>query len=225
MDGEPAQDEPQRVRILSTLESSRRTNKPKRNAKGRTASPWLHSLLWSVMGVGVLTLLIGFILVIQDSKPAPTKAALASAPRPQASPASSPLHALTQETLAPASAGPAVIETTVVAEAPTVVASAVATPLPTASAPVQPAPLESAKTTAPVKVAQAQTAKAKPTSKKKPDEDVALLEAMFEHTSGRATPESVRQEQKQRCGELSGAEAKACRAEVCRNRPSASICR
>ena len=70
MDGEATLDDTPRVRILSTLESSRRVGKPKRNTHGKYSNVWLQVLLWSAMGTGVLALLIGFVMVIQDTQPA-----------------------------------------------------------------------------------------------------------------------------------------------------------
>lgn len=55
------------------------------------------------------------------------------------------------------------------------------------------------------------------------DDDVALLEAMFAHTRPRST-ESVAEEIKRRCGNLSGPDAATCRARVCVQNPTAAVC-
>lgn len=55
------------------------------------------------------------------------------------------------------------------------------------------------------------------------DDDVALLEAMFAHTRPRPT-ESVAEEIKRRCGNLSGPDAATCRARVCVQNPTAAVC-
>lgn len=56
------------------------------------------------------------------------------------------------------------------------------------------------------------------------DEDIALLEAMFAHAGSRKAPVSAAEEIKNRCGALSGPEAATCRASVCVQNPSASVC-
>jgi hypothetical protein len=56
------------------------------------------------------------------------------------------------------------------------------------------------------------------------DEDVALLEAMFAHTGSRKAPVSVAEEIKRQCSQLAGAEAATCRARLCVQNPTASVC-
>ena len=57
------------------------------------------------------------------------------------------------------------------------------------------------------------------------DDDVALLEAMFTHaSSARKSTASAAEELQRRCSKLSGAEAATCRASVCVQNPSASVC-
>jgi hypothetical protein len=58
----------------------------------------------------------------------------------------------------------------------------------------------------------------------KRDEDVALLEAMFAHTGARKPPASVAEELASTCGGLSGAQAATCRARICVQHPTASVC-
>jgi hypothetical protein len=209
MEDETSPEDTQRVRILSTLESTRRATKPNRTKGGRPAtgkshrSSWLHGALWGAMGMGVLALMAGFVMVIQDTKPAtahPASSAttLASAQPPHATlPTPPATHvdnaASSVELVPPAAAGPAVIETTAPAPAvPEPVAllqkeqeSAAATPAeaPAANkpAPVAPRPKVMA-ATPPNKAAS------KPKSAKGQDEDVALLEAMFAHTGRKAPP-------------------------------------
>lgn len=57
----------------------------------------------------------------------------------------------------------------------------------------------------------------------KQDDDVALLEAMFAHSSARKPAPSVADEL-QRCNSLSGASAATCRARVCVQNPTANAC-
>lgn len=205
MEDGTASEDTQRVRILSTLESTRRTSRPNRTQGGRQThkgqrSIWLQGALWGAMGMGVLALMAGFVMVVQDSKPvtlhatpvapvraaepttAPTKANTAMAAL-NVSPASSPAAALPQ--------GPAVIETTASVE-PAIVASPAPGSTASAAAPIQltastspqaEAPRKLEDTPARVKTTLAAASKpGKSKSAKGQDDDVALLEAMFAHT-------------------------------------------
>ncbi len=139
------------------------------------------------MGVGVLALMAGFVMVLQDSKPA--KAQVMSAPAIVARAAApSKLHAPSVE------AGPAVIETAQ-AEAPLAALSTAPNVAPiapehTAANKANMAP--AAKTAVTVTVAANTVTPAKAgkaaAATKGQDEDVALLEAMFEHTGRKAPP-------------------------------------
>lgn len=205
MEDGTATEETQRVRILSTLESTRRTSRPNRTQGGRQThkgqrSIWLQGALWGAMGMGVLALMAGFVMVIQDSKPASLQAATA-APVRAAEPTTAPIKADTamaalnvSPTSSPAAAlpqGPAVIETTASVE-PAIVASPAPGSTASAAAPVQLTASTSPQAEAPRKLEDA-PARAKTTlaaaskpgkskSAKGQDDDVALLEAMFAHT-------------------------------------------
>ncbi|MBA4110465.1 MAG: hypothetical protein C0487_12825 [Leptothrix sp. (in: Bacteria)] len=200
MDDEPIAEEHQRVRILSTLESTRHASRPSRTKGGTRTSKshrrsWLQGALWGAMGVGVLALMAGFVMVIQDSKPAmaqvlPTPAA--SPPRPLASATVKPDHqaSASLEANGHAAAGPAVIETThadaplaALAMAPT--ASATPTAPPAAPATAKPSVAIAAVSSSPL--IQPKPGKAGAAAKGQ-DEDVALLEAMFAHTGRKAPP-------------------------------------
>ncbi|MDI1259673.1 hypothetical protein [Aquabacterium sp.] len=199
MDGEPATEDHQRVRILSTLESTRHASRPSRTKGGKRTSKshrrsWLHGALWGAMGVGVLALMVGFVMVIQDSKPAiaqalPATTAVAHARAAARQDTPVPIAEIT----APSAAGPAVIETTP-SNSP-LAALSTATPVPEASsAPALTAPVPERSTKrhpASAAMATPTVPSAKPgkggTSAKGQDEDVALLEAMFAHT-GRKPP-------------------------------------
>lgn len=188
MEDEPASDDRQRVRILSTLESTRHASRPSRTKGGRRTHKshrrsWLQGALWGAMGVGVLALMAGFVLVIQDSKPAitqvmPTPTTIARAPTSAKHDTPVP----SAEVSAPTAAGPAVIETTH-ADAPLAALGRPSTASATAPA-AKPA----------VALALAPTTPAKPgkvgAATKGQDEDVALLQAMFEHT-GRKAPKQA----------------------------------
>jgi hypothetical protein len=78
-------------------------------------------------------------------------------------------------------------------------------------------------------VAKAQDKPASPHNKRKhQDDDVALLEAMFQHAQTRsgapAASPSVADQLKSNCGKLSGAAAATCRARICVSNPSAAVC-
>lgn len=135
----------------------------------------------------------------------------------------------------------AVIETVLIAPdqasvlapqaAPAVTAStfALVPPAPAALPPLdKPASTKAAKaltteqTAPPVKTTQ-QTRRAQAPPRR--DDDVALLEAMFTHaSSARKSTVSAAEELQRRCSKLSGAEAATCRASVCVQHPSASVC-
>lgn len=71
------------------------------------------------------------------------------------------------------------------------------------------------------------TTEARPTARtasRKRDEDVALLEAMFEHTSPRRPPASITEDLHKRCAGLTGPDAATCLAKVCVQHPKAPIC-
>lgn len=184
MDDEPTAEDHQRVRILSTLESTRHASRPSRTKGGRRTSKshrrsWLQGALWGAMGVGVLALMAGFVMVIQDNKPAMAQVLPAPAAPPHA------LTAASLEANGPAAAGPAVIETTH-ADAP------LAAPDMDATASATPAPATAKPSVAIAAVSSSTVIQPKPgkgaTTAKSQDEDVALLEAMFAHTGRKAQP-------------------------------------
>ncbi len=69
---------------------------------------------------------------------------------------------------------------------------------------------------------------AKRSARKQQDDDVALLEAMFQHAQTRkgapAAGPSVAQQLQNSCGKLSGAAAATCRARICVSNPGAQAC-
>lgn len=154
--------------------------------------------------------------------------------KPAAPPPAAPVTAQTEHQAA-------VIETVLIAPdqasvlapqaAPAVTAStfALVAPAPAVLPPLdKPASTRTVKTltteqaTPPVKPAQ-QTRRAQTPPRR--DDDVALLEAMFTHaSSARQNTASAAEELQRRCSKLSGAEAATCRASVCVQHPSASVC-
>jgi hypothetical protein len=203
MGDEPATEDTQRVRILSTLESTRHASRPSRTKGGRRTSQshrrsWLQGALWGAMGVGMLALMVGFVLVVQDSKPAVAQALPVHTPLTHAlTAAKQDTHVPHLEVTSPTAAGPAVIETTH-ADTPLAALSMAppASPAMVHAAPTEPerAAVNSTSNAPPaVKagvVSLAKTGKAGTTAKAQ-DEDVALLEAMFAHTGRKAAPKPV----------------------------------
>lgn len=91
-DGADPGSDTQRVRILSTLESTRRSQRPARkgpSANRKSAGP--SRLLIALMGLGAITLLAGFVLTVVNQKPpaAPRPEARLATVMPAAAPASS----------------------------------------------------------------------------------------------------------------------------------------
>lgn len=212
MGDEPAAEDHQRVRILSTLESTRHASRPSRTKGGKRTSKshrrsWLQGALWGAMGVGVLALMAGFVLVIQEGKPAIAQAMPATtiARAPTSAKHDAPVPSV--EVTSPPAAGPAVIETThpdapLAPLGPTSTASATlaassATALPPSTELDRAAANHQVKAASAAKPAVAlasatSTTPAKPgkvgAATKGQDEDVALLQAMFEHTGRKAPP-------------------------------------
>jgi len=75
--------------------------------------------------------------------------------------------------------------------------------------------------------AATRTAKAAPT-RKRADDDVALIEAMLSHTSKPSGPPAagpnVGEQIRNQCANLAGAQAATCRARICVNNPGAAAC-
>ena len=191
MEEDDASDDTRRVRILSTLESTRQATRPGRikgRRRGRPSKPssWPQRVLWGVLGLGVLTLMAGFVMVIQDGKSAMAR----TSPPPAAPLAQARQDAVELPKLA--STGPAVIETNTMSAAPG------AAPLvdpPQASAslasnrPETKARPDKTPPSAPRPATVAKSGGQSPAhASKGQDEDVALLEAMFAHTGRKAAP-------------------------------------
>lgn len=258
----------QPVQILSTLESTRKASRkgrmPLEKIQGFTKkhSHWQTRGLMAAMGVGVISLLVGFVMVVKDERtgtgnklePVATSAqgsdkapkaanTVTTSPFGNDNPlaaliAPSPPAALAQTTTA-------VIENVATTGNPaSPPAAAPQQPLPfdtkvaMANPQPQPAPAPAAPLPAPASILtreltppkQANKAIAVTTTPKRAqpvrqrDEDVALLEAMFAHTHARQAPVSVADELRQECGRLSGGEAATCRARICVQNPTATVC-
>lgn len=185
-DGATPGSDTQRVRILSTLESTRRPQRPARKGpKPAKAPASAQTRAWTVtLGLGVVTLLVSFVLIVQGQ-------------RPQAKPpALSPAQAKTAEltaTMATAQPAPAAsteqdasvsAADTLEALPPTSASSssipsrdpmaALATPTPDVSASAAVAPSSKAS-----QVVAAKPKAGKPGKSARNDHDVALIEAVM----------------------------------------------
>lgn len=244
------------VRILSTLESQQRPPPRRRVGEGQTAVPREprprrtvvgRLLLWGLLGAGLALAIGGLWLSAEQAESTPQASELvrqeanntaphrAVTPSAPAAPASStaavaasavvthtPLAALIENTSPPAAgpqsqdsplktlneapASPTVIQ---VASVPAAMVSPPAPKVTRTEAPAKPRPQAEAKR-----------------PRQSADNDVALLQAMFEHSSRTpATTRSAGQELARQCGPLSGDEARTCRTRVCRKFPQAKVCR
>lgn len=246
MDGQPAiPPSAPGVRILSTLESQQRPPPRRRVGEGQTAVPREprprrtiagRLLLWGLLGAGLALAIGGLWLSAEQAEPMHRPPELA---RPEATalatPASSapaeaasavvdhtPLAALIENTLPPA-AGPQSQDAPLkpLNEAPASPTQIQVASVPSAA--VSPPAPKVTRTEPPAKPRpQAEARRARQSA----DSDVALLQAMFEHSPHTpAATRSAGQELARQCGPLSGDEARACRTRVCRKFPQAKVCR
>ena len=187
-DGATPGSDTQRVRILSTLESTRRPQRPARKGPQPRKTPSsTQSRAWAVtLGLGVVTLLVSFVLIVQGQRPKtgahqPTPQ-LAAAPAPVASmviatPAVEPAASAEQEVVVSASNGLEALPPTAASS------SSIPSrdPMAALASPTQEAP-GSAPVAASAKASQAVASKAKATKSSKSsrnDHEVALIEAVM----------------------------------------------
>ena len=210
-DGTDPGSDTQRVRILSTLESTRRSQRPARkgpSAKRQSAGP--NRLLIALMGLGAVTLLAGFVLTVVNQKPpaSPRPEAQLTAVMPAAASASAvvapPLSASAPDSpvaMAPvgsaseppsAPAAPAAPDSTTSAQAPRDPLAALATAALAAApapAPVAASHAEAVVASVPAAKPRVQAARAtaqpKPARSSRNDRDVQLIEAVMSHASSR----------------------------------------
>lgn len=242
--------DPQRIRLLSTLESQRGVRgrpRARRLPTGRP-HPWLTRALMVLMAMGMLVMLLSFIQLLRRPPPTlPTaQAALASAGpsqsgRPSGIAPTRPTPPVTTDEAAeiidlspPAAGSPA---------APLMASASPALPPPAANALPAIAPTSStarqddqaatrARTASATVVDAERTARtAKPSPQRasvkreagaSPD-DVALVEAMLAHAGPRKAPPTPTA-QLQQCGSGSSPETAVCRAKVCVQHPSLPAC-
>ena len=239
--------EPQRVRLLSALESQRgRTPRPRsRRTPTQSRSPWATRGLMIAMGLGVLIVLISFIEVLR--RPPPPKALPQTQTQTQA-PSTATAHAATHATTNSATSS----TTNAAAEIIEIDAPGAGSPARTntvdapATAVAPAPPVHKMLSTAAADVARLNADPSPPSSARPPsakregkegrdtrsrNDDVALLEAMFAHSGTRrsavttaATAPSSTADALRQCGSASSADAAVCRARVCVQNPSAAAC-
>lgn len=226
--------EPQRIRLLSTLESQRGVRgRPRghRRPTGRT-HPWLTRSLMVLMALGMLVMLLSFIQLLRRPPPTlPVQQALAAAPAIP-SPAATPerLTAMPQaaeiiDTEPPAGGRSATaVAATATPEPPAPTAQALAAEPVTETA--KPPTTRSADTDRPTRTVKASVARPAPPARRDnaaSQDDVALVEAMLAHASPRkATPSPS--EALGQCGTGTSPEASVCRARVCVQHPALPAC-
>ncbi len=241
--------EPQRIRLLSTLESQRggRAHPRARRLPTGHNRPWLTRSLMVVMGVGMLVMLLSFIQVLKRPPPSiqpPSSLVTNGVAANHASqhirargPAdlTEPIQAAEIIDMSPPAAGPA----------PGVV---IASPLHTAhevielganQVPIVAAPSPAEAPATPSRQAVASATGAERNGRKaahpgeqgpetKPEagashEDVALVEAMLAHASPRPAQPSPAVSLQQ-CGTGNAPEVAVCRARICVRNPSLAAC-
>lgn len=245
--------DPQRIRLLSTLESqrgSRRRPHARRLPTGRT-HPWLTRALMVAMGLGMLVMLLSFIQLLRRPPPAaPTQPSVALGAAPSRSGEASVDH-LAQLAVKSASEAAEIIDlsppavgvtqTVVPTQGPATSAigaqalaqpgsssgQVAATPASErAAAALANEPDRTAKTAKPG-VQRANTSANTITSAKRDavssPDDVALVEAMLAHAGPRKAPPSPTVALQQ-CGTGTSPQTSVCRAKVCVQHPSLPAC-
>lgn len=240
--------DPQRIRLLSTLESQRgvrRRPQARRLPTGR-AHPWLTRALMVAMGLGMLVMLLSFIQLLRRP-PAPP-------PAVQTASLQAPANVSTTARLAGGSATDAaeiidmsppavgVTREAMLAQPPAESSANSVQPgsSPLSAAPQNPPPSPPTKSAAapgtePERLAKSAKSGAQRTSaqgsasannKREPvtsQEDVALVEAMLAHAGPRKAPPSPTLALQQ-CGTGTSAQTSVCRAKVCVQHPSLPAC-
>lgn len=237
--------EPQRIRLLSTLESQRGARKRPRGRRMPTgrAHPWLTRALMAMMGLGMLVMLLSFIQLLRRPPPVlqtpqAVAAAASSASRPamaQAPAASQvPVEAAEIIDTAPPAGGLPAAPTPALSQATSPVDSQTSNALASASTqPPTPAATSRANTAlAPVTPPEqagrsAKTSVQRPHNKREAgasQDDVALVEAMLAHAGPRKATPPPPATALQQCGAGSSPETAVCRARICVQNPSLPAC-
>lgn len=217
--------DPQRIRLLSTLESQRgmrRRPHARRLPTGRT-HPWLTRALMVAMALGMLVMLLSFIQLLRRPPPSPA-AAQAVALQAQVNAVATARLADASETdaaeiidMSPPAAGvtPLVLPTQEPAK-----------PATTVQASAGPVPGTEPERIARVAKPGVQRASASASASREPvtsQDDVALVEAMLAHAGPRKAPPSPTVALQQ-CGSGTSPQTSVCRAKVCVQHPSLPAC-
>lgn len=241
-DQESVQDiDPQRIRLLSTLESQRGVRgrpRARRLPTGRT-HPWLTRALMVAMGLGMLVMLLSFIQLLRRPPPSPA-AQQAVALQTQLNADATARLADASETdaaeitdMSPPAAGvtQGALPTQGQARSPTPVQASPApvSALPQDVAPPSPPRPAAVSGTEPERISRAAKPGAQRAGASAPREavtsqdDVALVEAMLAHAGPRKAPPSPTVALQQ-CGTGTSPQASVCRAKVCVQHPSLPAC-
>lgn len=231
--------EPQRIRLLSTLESQRGVRarpRARRLPTGRN-HPWLTRALMVAMGLGMLVMLLSFIQLLRRPPPAlqtPQAIAAAVSPDPLPTRANTPLapaEAAEIIDMSPPAGGGA--QSTVVALSQTSSPAATGASAPAAPAAHSPAtPVTGSRSTASTVTEPERASRAVKPVAQRPGarrdagalhEDVALVEAMLAHAGPRKAPPPPTVALQQ-CGTGSSPETAVCRARICVQHPSLPAC-
>lgn len=236
---------PQRIRLLSTLESQRGVRgrpRAQRLPTGRT-HPWLSRGLMVAMGLGMLVMLLSFIQLLR--RPPPTlpvpQAMAATATVARAAEASvsstvlaAPVEAAEIIDMSPPAGGEPQSPMLVLPTSPATTQATANATAAMAETGRQVAPANTPRPTAVAMVSEterggrtAKPALPRPGSAKRDagasHDDVALVEAMLAHSNPRKT-QPAPTVALQQCGSGSSAETAVCRARVCVQNPSLPAC-
>lgn len=226
-DQEAVQDvAPQRIRLLSTLESQRDARgrpRSRRLPTGRTR-PWLTRALMTLMALGMLVMLVSFIQLLRRPPPSVQTPQAMATTVAEIRPVKPPVSASAPATSAVPTAAAEIIDM-----APPAGGTAHdATSAEAQSVPSTP-PARSVATSAtePERAGRAvKQASQRPGTRREASashEDVALVEAMLAHAGPRKAPPSPTMALEQ-CGTGSSPETAICRAKVCVKHPSLPAC-
>lgn len=221
--------EPQRVRLLSTLESQRGARaRPRGQRRGTSRTrPWLTRALMVVMGLGMLVMLLSFMQLLRRPSPSLPKPPAAAAHATAAAPLSPGQHQALPEHMAAVSEAAEIIEVEPPAGGlqPAMVASTPAAPRAQAVPPSPPKVATSEADRLAHTTTKATAARNTPVRRDSPasPDDVALVEAMLAHAGPRRAPQPPTEALKQ-CGTGTSPETSVCRARICVQHPSLAAC-
>ena len=223
--------DPQRIRLLSTLESQRGVRGRPRARRLPTGGthPWLTRALVVTMGLGMLVMLLSFIQLLRRAPPAAPTQAIASVSSAQSRPGDASTDPAAQRVATSATEAAEIIDMSPPAGG--ITQGGMPTQEPPALAASAQAVAPPASVTESERVAKAarpgvQRASSSTRVKRDPvtsPDDVALVEAMLAHAGPRKAPPSPTVALQQ-CGTGTSAQTSVCRAKVCVQHPSLPAC-